>query len=332
MALGQTGSGSTLSNEVESLEEILQKLKDNNTNLINAKDVRDSVYSLWLKIEDNETTAPDVTYQNSNPVPVTVGGIKAGTTFESPTDMQEMWDLLLQPYIPLASSLSINGQNVREFGNPSGLNTNSLTLDWNVIKNTNNITSITVDGQIITPNGNSQSGTKLTTGTHSVIVDDPQEQNTFSMISSDGDTTISRNTKLTWRNRIYWGRIDLSSLGNPNLTTSTSSIPNISSLVTSTLVRSLTGAGIGNGNELSNSKNKSYDGINGAGQYLIFAFPSYLPGSLNPTFTVNGLPNSAFTRIRTDWDFTNQYGFVTKYEVWISNTPQNSPIGTFRIS
>jgi hypothetical protein len=332
MALGQTGSGSTLSNEVEDLEGILQKLKDNNTNLIKAKDVRDSVYSLWLKIEDNETTAPDVTYQNSTPVPVTVGGIKAGTTFNNPTDMQEMWDLLLQPYIPLASSLSINGQNVREFGNPSGLNTNSLTLNWNVTKNTNDITSITVDGQIITPTGDSQSGTKATTGTHSVIVDDPQEQNTFSMTSSDGDSTITRNTTLTWRNRIYWGRIDLSSLGNPNLTTSTASIPNISTLVTSSLVRSLNGAGVGNGNELSNSKNKSYDGINGAGQYLLFAFPSYLSGASNPTFTVNGLPNSAFTRIRTNWDFTNQYGFVTKYEVWISNTPQNSPIGTFRIS
>jgi hypothetical protein len=52
-----------------------------------------------------------------------------------------------------------------------------------------------------------------------------------------------------------------------------------------------------------------------------------MAGSFNPIFTVNGLPNTAFTRLKTNWAFTNQFGFSgSDYEVWISNTQQNSPL------
>jgi hypothetical protein len=338
MAVRTVGSGSTLSNELDDLLVVINKLKDNNTNLIEAKDVRDSIYTLWLRSEDangsNETT-----FVNSDPVPVKVGGIDAGTTFENPTDMQEMWNKLLYPYIPLSSSLTLSGASIREFGNPSGLSTNSLTLNWSVDKKTNPITLITVDGQIFIPTGLDQSGTKLTSGTHSVT-GNSQETNQFSMSSSDGTETSNSSVNLIWQNRIYWGRIDLSSLNNPNL--SSLNNPNLSSnpgavvaisgLVTSELIKGLKGAGVGKGNELSNSKNKNYNGINGGGQHLIFAWPSSVSGSKTPSFTVNGQPNSAFTRVRTDWTFENIHGFVSNYEIWITNTVQNSPIGTFQIS
>jgi hypothetical protein len=330
MAVRTVGSGSTLSNELDDLLVVINKLKDNNTNLIAAKDVRDSIYTLWLRSEDangsNETT-----FVNSDPVPVKVGGIDAGTTFENPTDMQEMWNKLLYPYIPLSSSLTLSGASIREFGNPSGLSTNSLTLNWRVGKVSETITSIIVDGQSFVPTGLDQIGTKSTTGTHSVT-GSIEEINTFSMSSSDGTETSNSSVNLIWQNRIYWGRIDLSSLNNPNLSSNPGAVTAISALVTPLLVRSLGGADVGNGNELSNSKNKNYNGINGGGQHLIFAWPSSVSGSKTPSFTVNGQPNSAFTRVRTDWAFENIHGFVSNYEIWITNTVQNSPIGTFQIS
>jgi hypothetical protein len=146
------------------------------------------------------------------------------------------------------------------------------------------------------------------------------------MSAFDGTTTSNSSTSITWMNRIYWGRIDLSSIGNPNLTTNPGSASSVASLCTDTLIRSLTGASVGSGKELSTSKDKTYTGINGSGQYLIFAWPSSVSGALTPTFTVNGLPNTAFTRVRTASPFVNQFGFTTNYEVWVSNTLQNSPL------
>jgi hypothetical protein len=146
------------------------------------------------------------------------------------------------------------------------------------------------------------------------------------MSSSDGTETSNSSVNLIWQNRIYWGRIDLSSLNNPNLSSNPGAVTAIPGLVTSELIKGL------NGNELSNSKNKNYNGIDGDGQHLIFAWPSSVIGSKTPSFTVNGQPNSAFTRVRTDWAFENIHGFVSNYEIWITNTVQNSPIGTFQIS
>lgn len=330
MATGLTGSGVTLSHDLENLQTVINKLQDNNTNLISAKDVRDSVYTLWLRTENNNTDS--VLYQNSEPVPIKVGGIEANTTFDTPATMQEMWDRLLYPYIPLTSSLSISGSSVLEYGDPDGLNTNNIQLNWSVIKKTEPIISITVDGENFTANGGNQNGTKLTTGSYPV---NPGSQhiNTFSMSAIDNKpTTTNSSIDLIWRNRIYWGNIDLSSLGNPNLTNNTSTLSQIQNIVNSSFIRNLNGAGVGNGNQLSNTKNKIYNNIGGGGNYLIFAWPTSVDSSKNPSFTVNNQPNNAFTRVRTDWNFQNQYGFQTNYEVWITNTVQNSPIGTLQIS
>ena len=63
--------------------------------------------------------------------------------------------------------------------------------------------------------------------------------------------------------------------------------------------------------------------MNGNGNYLIFAFPSNFG---NPNFNVNGLTNNAFTKVKSNFPFTNQFGYITNYDVWISNTVQNSPL------
>jgi hypothetical protein len=115
-------------------------------------------------------------------------------------------------------------------------------------------------------------------------------------------------------------------LGNPNLTTNPGFTNTVGTYCNDTIIKNLNGAGVGSGKQLSTSKSKTYTNINGAGGYLIFAWPSNLSGATSPQFTVNGLPNTAFTRVRTNSSFVNEYNFTDEYEVWVSNTPQNSPL------
>jgi hypothetical protein len=320
-----TGSyilGSASSDYRNTIDELLSQLPDNSANLIIAKDIRDSVWTLWNRIDDVEITSNQAAsfsslYENTNPVPVTIGGISSGTVFEEPKTMKQMFDMLLYPYIAPGGSLSIVGTSNREYGSST-----SFTLSWSITVNTKPITSIIVDGLFIY---SGTSGTKSTTGTHS-LTPGISQTNTFTMTVSDGQSTINRNATLTWMNKRFWGSVDLSSLGNPNLTSNPSMSTSVGNSITSLTIRNLDGAnanGQNFGNELSNSRLKTYNNINGDGKYLIFAFPSNFG---TPSFSVNGLPNTAFTKVKT-FAFTNSFGFSgTNYDVWISNTLQNAAL------
>lgn len=318
-----------------SLEELLTQLKDNTTNSIQAQDIRDAVYTLWDRVDEVEAIAisaasQSTTYTNTNPVPQTIGGIQQGETFNEAT-LSDMFDKLLYPYI--APSPSITGGQILEYGD----SISPRTLSWSVTTTSELLNSIlfsaTFAGTTISPSSvipntslGVQSGTVNVGLTHSTSSVPVSTINQFIMTINDDEGTYTNNSSYTWRNKRYWGKIDLSSIGNPNLTTNPSSITAVQSLVNSGIVNGLSGAGVGSGNELTTSKNKVYNGMNGAGDYLIFAWPSNVSNSQSPNFSVNGLPSSAFTRVHNNWTFTNSFGFQTNYEVWISNTLQNSPL------
>lgn len=302
------------------VQNLLDQVKDNNANLIFANHVRDAVFTLWERISDVEIIAASASavspyFQNPNPTTITVGGIPEGTTFSTPHTVQQMFDALLYPYV--SPVLSLSTLSNKEYG--QGL---TSTLSWNVTKKSSTITSIIVDGQIFIPTGDSQSGTKLVVGTWSTPV--VYTTNTFTMLVGDDSTTTTISTSFDWMNKIYWGTLDLTSMLNPDLTEEPQTAPFIT--INSSIILGLTGAGVGTGNVLSKIKNKTYTNINGSGSYLLFAWPSSVPNATSPTFTVNGLQNTGFTNLKTGWSFTNIYGVVTNYEVWISNTAQNSPL------
>jgi hypothetical protein len=319
------GTGSLYeSKRWDNSQDLLDQLQDNNANLIYANHVRDAVFTLWERISDVNVIAASAAsassvgmyFQNSNPTPITVGGISAGSSFSTPQTIQQMFDALLYPYVSPGSSIS--SLSNREYG--SGL---SITLNWTATKNSNPITSIVVDGQIFAPTGNTQTGTKIATGTYSTPAP-AFTSNSFIITVGDGTTSTTNSTSFQWMNKIYWGTINLSSIGNPNLTLNPGSASLIN--ITSSTVLGLTGAGVSPGNQLASSKSKTYSNINGSGNYLLFAWPSSVSGATTPIFTVNGLLNTAFTNVKTAWSFTNTWGFTTNYEVWISNTLQNSPL------
>lgn len=324
------------------VDELLLQLPDNASNLIVAKDVRDAVYTLWDQIQNVSLIAASAAsasafFQNSNPTTIEVGGIPVGSTFPTPKTMQQMFDDLLYPYVaPLVTPTT--SLSDREFGQTP---ITSVSVSWTITKKKNNITSVSFsDGYVPVFTSGSQVQThSFTTATYSQTPGISQT-NTFSISVGDGTSTVSSSATLTWKNKIYWGKINLTSLGNPNLTTNPSLASSVGLLATDTIIKNLTGAGAGGygfGNILSTSINGPYDGgyngINGGGQYLIFAWPSNFVNALTPIFTVNGLITTAFTRVRTNSVFSNQYGFTgTMYEVWVSNTLQNSPITSLQIS
>jgi hypothetical protein len=314
-SIGGTSSNGTLSYEYDDVDDLLGYLHDNTANDINASDVRDSVFTLWERIDKvsiiaGSAASASATFINPNPTTIGVGGIPLGSTFPTVQTMQQMFDKLLYPYQAPALSLSANPSQ-KEYGDAL-----TTTLSWSYTQKSNPITSATVNGSAVT----GTSGTKSATGTYSTI--GVSTVNTFPMAVTDNqsNTTVTTTT-LTWMNKIRWGSVNLTTLSpsNPNLTTNPELAGNVGAFINSATINGLTG-------QLATSKAKVYNGIDGGGNYLIFAWPSVLPASTTPSFIVNNLPSTAFTRVKTNWAYTNSFGAVTNYEVWVSNTLQNSPL------
>jgi len=89
-----------------------------------------------------------ITYTNSTPTDVTLGGIAAGSTFNLKT-MQEMWDLLLYPYqSPAFSSFSLGISSPQEIGYDIGT---SQTFGWGTTNSSNvSANTITIAGYNLT--------------------------------------------------------------------------------------------------------------------------------------------------------------------------------------
>lgn len=315
-SVGGSYSLVTLSNQYDTVDELLIQVPNNTAGSIDAGDVRDSVYSLWQKIETVSASfslSGTTSYDRISTTTVEVGGLPIGSTFSG--SIQDALDRIFYPYVSPDASLTSWSQ--KEFGDSTGYNFN---LSWTATQNSNPITQIIVNGvlQTLSP----LSGTVPATSTHSSS-NPPSStgvSQTYTMSVFDGTSTTVKTSTVSWRNKIYWGVLDGTTVGNPDLTSFPGSASSLSSLVSSSTI-------LGLNSELSLTKNKTYTGINGGGKYLIFAWPSNMTGATSPIFTVNGLPNTAFTSIETGWVFTNGNGFSgSNYEVWVSNTIQNSPI------
>lgn len=147
-------------------------------------------------------------YINPLPTPVTIGGIVAGSTFPTPgKTMQQMWDLLLYPYLtPAFSSFLMTGVTILEVGD---VISGAKTFTWTTI-NPTNITPNSIDILDITgsatletslPNTGSKSHTfgtpiqLIVAGTYNFRI---QAINTHSV-------TFIRNLIIYWEWKVYYG-------------------------------------------------------------------------------------------------------------------------------
>ena len=165
-----------------------------------------------------------------------------------------------------------------------GTTVTDITLNWNLNKT---FTSLSINNGVgsITPS-------LLTLALSSLSL---TANTTYTITGGDGTNTDSASTALNFRSRRWWGTSALDTF---------------------------TGADILDlqNNELATNRQQTRT-INGGGDYIWFAFPTSFG---IPTYVVNGLPNTAFTR--TTVSHTNESGNTQDYYVIRTNTVQNGTL------
>jgi hypothetical protein len=208
------------------------------------------------------------------------------------TTINAFLEEVFYPPIPPECAISVDNP-IREIGQ-----SDAYTLTWEVTEETNTITGITVDGNAITPTGASQSGTQ--TGNFA----NTYGSYTKSMTATDGITTpIPASCSVQYLPRYFWGTTTKDGLTDaPILDADILALAN--SNLTDTRALTLTNFG-------------------GGATYLIFALPSSFG---IPSFVINGLANTAFTKVRAASNFVNAEGATIVMDVWVSNYLYNSPL------
>ena len=344
------------------ISNLLANIPDNNTNLIDAKDVRDAVWTLWNRIEDintglsssginiyatgSGTFSADLRYDRTRASSAAaVGGVPTGSTFSG--TLQDVFDRIFYPYT--APTCALSGGGTRQFGSNT-----AVTLSFTLNKFEKPVTAVSIQllsgttpilpiPSVITQNdttpatfGPSTLSTTqvsiVTYATHSATPGATSEANTYTLTIGDGKASSNATTTVTWMNYLYYGTLDLSGLSgnsNPDLTVRPdgsnsgavgSSIIQITGSIDSNTIK----ASVGTYNRplaskiFATSRALSLTDYVAGDNYLFFAWPTSFGA---PTFKINGLSNSAFTKVKSGFTFVNESGFSgVVYDVWISNT------------
>lgn len=154
------GTGSSYyTQNFDNIQELLQRIYDNNNNIIVAKDVRDPLWTLWNKVVGLSASlgSASLTYTLGTPSSVSVGGIVEGSTFSNVT-LSQLFDKMLLPFVsPVVNNF---GPSVaeKEFGDVTVLN-----LTYSI-----NVGSVPLDSgyqiQFVSPNPSSAIPSKVVTG------------------------------------------------------------------------------------------------------------------------------------------------------------------------
>lgn len=166
------------------------------------------------------------------------------------------------------------------------------------------------------PNGNQQTGSEnLTLDTPAEPSVDTQVQETISADVEDNQgNTDTASTTFTWRHGAYRGTLGDSD-GDGGGTAYSVLADVTGTPPTDAAILSLT-------KTLTTTRTGTFNNFGGGGEFTVFAWPTLFG---TPSFIVNGLPNTAWTKVRSAFNFTNAEGFTQPYDVWVSNTVQNSP-------
>lgn len=296
------------SDYIDNIIGLLQISEDGTT--LDVKDLRDSNWTLWNRIEDVQIFASQsydgLKYDRLDPTLISVGGLSIGSTFSGM--ITDVLDRMIYPYVEQINSFTASNIN-REYG--SNLD---VGLSWSVLKGSDSIEEIIISNNSIVVTGDSQFGVETVSSTHS-LTPGLVEVNTFTMSSYDGVNNLIKSTTINWMSSVYWGTISLSTVGNPDLLLDSASLIDVSDYIDDSII-----SGLGS-SKLSSTMSSTYN-INANNRYLCFAWPSQFG---EPNFSVNGMNNNAFTKVKSEYSFTNGYGFNgVDYDVWVSNVQYNS--------
>jgi hypothetical protein len=214
------------------------------------------------------------------------------------TTVQAFLQNVFYPPIPPAVSISVNNP-LREIGQSA-----NYTLSYEVDQETSPVASINVDGTAVTPTGGIQTGTQ--TGTLPYAYG-----NYTKTITATDNATLSASASCTvqYFPRMFWGTIAKDGLSDAPILDS-----DILALANS---------------NLQATRDLTLTDFGGGAQYLIFAIPSSYG---TPSFTINGLANTAFTNVRPTSSFVNAEGATIIMDVWVSNYLYNSPLDSIIVN
>lgn len=326
MALGSpdigTGSFPSWFSQYETdISQLLQRLSDNTNNEIDAKDVRDSIWTLYSQIQTvaSQSLTQSFSYTLGTPSTIGVGGISSGSTF-SGISFQDFLDTLLLPYVPPNVQLIELTNTELEFGQitPTAVNfiidvgSSPLSATISFISPSTPLNDYSTTGSD-PESGSTTNNFTPTFSTSASIV----ELNTVTMSFSTLDSlTFSATASLEFKHRKYYGPIDLSSIGGFT-PSSTSSIFAVSTFIDDTAILGLSFS------ELTTDFVFSEEMYFATGSHFTFAYPSIFGNLPDSGFYVHNIFSTGFTNIRSSVTFSNQFSYQTPYDLWISNYPFN---------
>ena len=153
-------------------------------------------------------------YTNADPSTTTVGGIAAGSTFETES-LTEMFDTMLYPFIaPAFTAFAIQGQSSTiEVGSSIAAN---RTFTWttstpaNIELNSISIIDVTA-GNVVIASGLADDGSEATT--YGAVTKTTPTTNQFKVQATDLESTVfSRTYTVVWRWMRYYGESSSPSL------------------------------------------------------------------------------------------------------------------------
>jgi hypothetical protein len=318
---GVPGSA-TYSTIFNSFDQMMAAFLDNTSNLIQAKDVRDMILTLWNQFGvTGSVTADELTYTSASSSTVTIGGLQKGSLFGSGRTLQNIFDTMFFPYVAPTASVALSYNNgvysnilIREYGSL----TSSFYISWNITPGSFQSwlpTSIQFSGANITYNGDNPPIYPPVTGllaTQSGLITIPSNTDTvITLTVNDNTSTYTFTSSVVFQNKLYWGSISTFSTFN------------------SADILGLTGVPGWYGSTLSSNRVSNFDGFDAGGQYIVFAMPTNFG---TPSFLTNGLVNTAFSSQVLNFTNSQPGAYAASYSVWYSNTPQYSPITLFRIN
>jgi len=301
---------------------LLTRLPDNNQNLILAKDVRDPIWTLWNQIQmvasQSGSFSQATEYTTATPSSVTIGGILEGMTF-SGISFQGIFDLMLHPFVAPIPFLGIN-VGERQFGDNGSLN-----LSYYINTGSSPISTITYAGPSVFPISPSlPTGNDPDIGNKLGIV--PTYSSTpvlsqglvFTMSVTTNDlATYFATASTIYKHKRYYGPLNIPMGFTPSIP---SSVTAVQAYLTDSVIKGLSFS------ELSTNVYFS-EYMSFTNQNFVFAVPTLVGEPPLGGFHIDFLFSSDYTKIKSGITFSNEYGYLTPYDVWISNfTLNESPV------
>lgn len=318
MSLGtpSIGTSSAWYSQYETdITQLLQRLQDNTSNLIDAKDVRDSIWTLYNQILLSASqSATQSLYDLGTPSTVTVGGIIKGSTF-SQASLKDLFDQMLLPYVaPTIDQFQLSSQ-LYQFGQVAPL----LTASYSITPGSVPLFSIQLFGPSGLLSTNIPTGSDPETGVFGAIVPTYSTtptlvgSNTFTMsVVTTDSLSFSQAASIDYNHKIYYGPIDLTPIGGFTASDPIS-VSTVESYLTDTRIKGLSYS------DLTTGFTFDQDMVFATGSYFVFAHPTLFGELPYQGFYVENMFTTDHTKIRDASTFSNEYSYLTQYDVWISN-------------